>query len=81
MVLTWAPPTLELLAFIKTLEVEAGVEIFPVKVGVADAEAGAAVGVCVAGGQRLEEDGGLVGDPLVLHTQPVILVNCFPSRN
>ena len=79
MIVTWAPPTLELLAVLELLKVEAGVEVFPVEVGVG--EAGAAVAVGVARGQGLEEDRCLVRDSLVLHTQAVILVNGFSSRN
>ena len=79
MIVTWTPPTLQLLAVLEPLKVEAGVEVLPVKVGVG--EAGAAVGVGVARGQGLEEDRCLVRDSLVLHTQAVILVNCFSSRN
>ena len=39
------------------------------------------VGVGVAGRQRREQDRGLVLDSFVLHAQPVVLVNGFPSRN
>ena len=76
---TWAPPALQLFAVLEPLEVQAGVQVLPVKVGVG--QAGAAVEVGVTSGQGLEEDGGLVRDSLVLHTETVILVNCFPSRN
>ena len=76
---TWTPPTLQLLAVLEPLEVQAGVQVLPVKVGVG--EAGATVGVCVTRGQGLEQDGSLVCDSLVLHTETVILVNCFPARN
>ena len=40
-----------------------------------------AVRVGVAGGQGLEDDGGLVGDHLLLHAHPVVFVNSLPPRN
>ena len=44
-------------------------------------QAAVAVGVGVAGRQGLEQDGGLVRDGLVLHAQPMVLVNSFTPGN